>query len=217
MAYTKLRFKYLILVISLFMVGCAGNPPKDINNMCSIFEERRSWYKAAKKTQKRWGVPVYVTMAFIHQESKFHGKAKPPRSRILWIFPGPRPSTAYGYAQALKSTWRNYQKEVGKPFADRDDFDDAVDFIGWYNHKSYKRNKIKTDDAYSLYLAYHEGHGGFARRTFKNKKWLIDVSRKVQRRARQYQKQYWGCHKQLEKGFFSRLFSSFYFLYRVRL
>ena len=42
---------------------------------------------------------------------------------------------------------------------------------------------------------------------YTKKKWLIDVSRKVQRQSKRYQKQYWGCHKELEKGFFSRLFS----------
>jgi hypothetical protein len=183
------------------------SPPKNINNICDIFEDKRGWYRAAKRAEENWNVPIHVTMAFIHQESKFRAKAAPPRTKFLWVFPGPRPSSAYGYAQALDSTWDGYRRATGNRGGDRDDFGDAVDFIGWYNKTSYRKNKIKRDDAYSLYLAYHEGHGGFARRTYKNKPWLIKVSKKVQSRSRQYQRQYQTCQKELDKGWFLRLFS----------
>jgi len=158
-----------------------------------MFDEKRRWHKAAKRSKEKWGVPIHVTMAFIHQESKFKSKIKPPRSKILWIFPGPRPSSAFGYAQALKGTWKQYQQEAGGRFADRDNFSDAVDFIGWYNNKSYKVNGIERGDAYHLYLAYHEGHGGFNRRSFKNKQWLKDVAKKVSRKAQLYKRQYKAC------------------------
>jgi len=206
----KITLTVCVVVLSVgvasLLNGCVYMP-KNINNICNMFEDKRSWYKAAKATEKKWNVPVYVTMAFIHQESKFRSKAKPPRSKILWIFPGPRPSSAFGFAQALDGTWDAYRKASGNRGGDRDDFADAVDFIGWYNSISYRKNKIKRDDAYSLYLAYHEGHGGFARKTFTKKPWLITVSKKVHRRSKQYQKQYWGCKKDLEKGWIRRMFS----------
>lgn len=188
------------------LAGCATRP-SNINNICHMFEQKRGWYKSAKATEKKWNVPVFVTMAFIHQESRFRAKAAPPRKKILWIIPGPRPSSAYGYAQALDGTWNQYRKSTGNRGGDRDDFDDAADFIGWYNNKSYRKNKIKRGDAYNLYLAYHEGHGGYARATYKRKPWLIKVSKKVQKRSRRYQQQYGSCQKELEKGWVRRLFS----------
>ncbi|MGQ9425345.1 transglycosylase SLT domain-containing protein [Gilvimarinus sp. F26214L] len=189
------------LLVSLAFVlisGCATSPPKAMDNVCHIFEEKSGWYKAAKKAQGRWGTPIPVTMAFIHQESRFHAKAKPPRRRFLWIFPGPRLSSAYGYPQAKDSTWDWYRTSSGNGWADRDDFADAVDFIGWYNAESRRRNRIAATDAYHLYLAYHEGHGGFERRSFRNKDWLKSVAKKVSARSIRYTRQLDSCRDELE-------------------
>src|SRR5690606_40708410 len=101
------------LLALLLLAGCVSSPPRNPADVCDMFDQRRSWYKAAERTQKRWGVPVPVTMAFINQESAFRARAKPPRSRILWIIPGPRPSDAFGYAQALDSTWSEYKRATG--------------------------------------------------------------------------------------------------------
>ena len=135
--------------------------------------------------------------------------AKPPRTKILWVIPGPRPASAFGFAQATDDTWRSYKKATGKWAADRNDFADAMDFIGWYNDQSQRRNGIKKNDAYHLYLAYHEGQGGFAKRSFKNKKWLTDVAKKVSSRSNMYTEQLKACEKKLNRGFFGRLFSWF--------
>jgi len=191
----------LILAIS----SCASAPPNNTGNICSMFEERRSWFKAAKKSENRWKIPVPVTIAFIEQESGFRGRAKPPRSRILWVIPGPRPSDAFGYAQALDSTWNDYKESAGNWGARRSKFTDAVDFIGWYNNNSVRQNNIERSDAYNLYLAYHEGSGGFSRRTYANKAWLIDVARNVQSTATQYETQLAGCEKKLGRNWLMRL------------
>ncbi len=145
-------------------------------------------------------MPQHVTMAFIHQESKFVDDARPPFQWFLWIFPSGRASSAYGYAQALNGTWEEYQRKTDNWAADRDDFEDAVDFIGWYNHKSLIRNHINPHDAYHLYLAYHEGQGGFARKTYKNKPWLIKVARKVEKRSNMYRTQLQGCSDELNRS-----------------
>ncbi len=193
--------------VSLALVGCATKPPQDVNNICAIFEDKRGWYKDARKSEKRWGTPVPVMMAIVHQESRFVAKAKPPRKKILGFIPGPRPSDSYGYSQALKSTWESYERSAGRYGADRDDFADAIDFVGWYNHQSYRRNGIARTDAYRLYLAYHEGHGGYERGTYRNKDWLLGVARKVSDRSATYGRQLAGCQERLEKqgGWFSWL------------
>jgi hypothetical protein len=61
-------------------------------------------------------------------------------------------------------------KSICAIFDEQEDwYDYAIDFIGWYNRQSYQRSNIALNDSYHLYLAYHEGHGGFNRRSFKGK------------------------------------------------
>lgn len=172
-----------------------------------MFEDRRGWFNAAKDAEERWKVPVPVTMAFIQQESGFRSRVRPPRTRILWFIPGPRPSNAFGYAQALESTWSDYERATGNHSAERSDFADAVDFIGWYNSNTYRINKVERDDAYSLYLAYHEGNTGFARRSYEGKGWLIDVANKVQANTNLYERQLAECERDLSRRWYERLFS----------
>lgn len=196
------------LVCLLFLlVGCASRPPTNAENICEVFDEKRGWYKDARKSSRRWGTDITVMMAMMYQESSFKSRAKPPRRKILWVIPGPRPASAYGYAQATDATWRDYQKATGRGGADRNDFDDAIDFIGWYNDQSQRRNRIAKTDAYHLYLAYHEGQGGFARRSFKNKQWLKDVATRVSKRSGTYRAQLDRCEAKFNRGFFRRLFS----------
>lgn len=191
--------------VLLILSACVSTPPSNTANICSMFEERRQWYKAAVRTEKRWKVPVHVSMAFIEQESSFQAKARPPRKKYLGFIPGPRPSSAFGFAQVLDQTWVEYKEEAGNWGARRSDFKDAIDFIGWYNHNSYRRNGIRRDDAYRLYLAYHEGNGGYARGSFKKKPWLMDVSKKVQANANRYRDQFQRCEKKLGRNWLMRL------------
>jgi len=196
-----------ILLAVTSIVGCTTAPPKNLDNVCEIFEEKRGWYKDARKSSRRWGTSIPVMMSFIYQESAFKARARPPRTKILWVLPGPRPASAFGYAQATNETWAGYKKSTGSWGADRSDFDDAIDFIGWYNDQSHRRNKISKNDAYHLYLAYHEGQGGFAKKTFAKKKWLKDVARKLSDRADSYTQQLNGCEKKLDRGWLLRIFS----------
>ena len=142
----------ILILCSFYLLACSNAPPRKLNNICDIFKEKKSWYKDAKKARDRWNIAISTNMAFMYQESSFRAKAKPPRKRILGFIPGPRKSSAYGYAQAKKSTWSWYKKSTGRGWADRDDFDDAIDFIGWYNDITAKQGVSRTD-SYSLYLA----------------------------------------------------------------
>src|SRR5690606_7411696 len=107
----------------LLAAACATTPPRDIENLCAIFEEKPRWYKDAKKSEKRWGTPIHVQMAIIRQESSFRFDARPPRRKLLGFIPWTRPSNAYGYAQVLKSTWQWYEEDTGRWYADRDNFE----------------------------------------------------------------------------------------------
>ena len=135
----RYNFCYIAFFILIFVLqSCATKPPENPDNICLIFQEKRSWYKAAVKTEKRWGSPAYVTLAFIKQESDFQQGAKPERTKLLGFIPWKRKSSAYGYAQAIDGTWDIYKKQAKKPLASRTSFKDSVDFIGWYNKKSNK-------------------------------------------------------------------------------
>ena len=191
------------LMIVALLPACVTSPPKQVDNVCHIFREKSGWYGDAKESRARWGVPVSVSMAFMHQESRFVATAKPPRKKLWGVIPGPRPSDAYGYSQAKDSTWEWYQRSTGNYGADRDDFGDAIDFVGWYNNVSHKELGIDKQDAFRLYLAYHEGHGGYRKQSYRSKDWLVDVARKVDRQARRYDSQLQECSEGLEpRGWF---------------
>jgi len=192
-----------LLLMMFSMVACVTTPQdprvKNTNNICSIFFQYPDWYRASRYTAKRWGVPSSVQMAIVHQESGFNSHARPPRRKLLWIIPWTRPSSAYGYSQALKNTWENYKQSVRRRGVHRDAFEDAIDFIGWYAYQAHRRLGIPLWDAFPLYLAYHEGLGGFARRTYLRKPWLIRVAHKVKYRAGTYASQMTHCRGWLDR------------------
>ncbi len=187
------------LILVAVVSACSASPPANIDDSCAIFAHKHSWYRASKRSQQRWGTPIPVQLAIIHQESRFRARARPPRRRILWIIPGPRPSSAYGYTQALSTTWNEYIASSGNRGADRNDFADAVDFIGWYTARTAHNTGVSQNDAYSLYLAYHEGDGGFLRKTYRKKKWLLAAARKVQAKATRYRRQLSSCEGRFKR------------------
>lgn len=193
--------------IMAILSGCIVAQPNNIDNICSIFGEKRNWYDSAQATEDRWGIPIAVNMAVIYQESSFRARARPERSKFLWVFPGRRPSSAFGYSQALDSTWEDYKEMSGNRSASRSKFDDAIDFVGWYNSNSKRINHITAFDAKNFYLAYHEGNSGFARRSYSDKEWLIDAANRVQRNSERFQQQLKSCRRDLKKGWLQRLFS----------
>lgn len=190
----------LASILSLLLAGCATSPPSNINNLCTIFKEKDDWYKDSKAAQKRWGTPIHVQMAIMRQESAFRDDAQPARRKLLGIVPWTRPSSAYGYPQAKDATWEWYIDKTGNWGADRDDFADAVDFIGWYTNISNRTLGISKWDAKHQYLAYHEGHGGYRNRSYKKKAWLMNIANKVDAQSKSYARQLKGCEKSLDKG-----------------
>ena len=185
-----------IMIVTLIVSSCGGGykaPPRNLENACSIAQERPKYVRAFKATERRWGVPVAVQMATIYQESKFRGDARTPFRYVLGVIPMGRQSSAFGYSQALDGTWDEYRKAMGKRGAKRDDIRDATDFIGWYMNRSREKNGIALSDARNQYLAYHEGHYGFSRKTYNRKSWLLRVANDVEARAILYQSQLTSC------------------------
>ena len=190
---TGLNRALLAILAAILLTGCVSTPPRSPNNLCSIFQERPSWYRAARASERRWAIEPAVAMAVMYQESSYVADARPPRKRPLWIIPWRRPSSAYGYAQATNETWADYKRATKRRSADRHDFDDAVDFIGWYMARASRELGIHRADARRLYLAYHDGIGGYRRGTWQSKGWLKSAAGNVATRATRYRSQLNNC------------------------
>ena len=185
-----------LILLMVVLSGCTSRP-SNIDNVCTIFEENGGWFnnwkKHAQRTEKEFGVPVPVMMATIWKESAFYAKARPPRKKILGFIPGPRPSNAYGYPQALNSTWDWYRKETGKGRAKRNKFKHAIHFVGWYHDQSARRVNIARNDTHNLYLAYYLGHGGYARGAGQSNSFAQSAARRTKAQADRYATQYQRC------------------------
>ena len=186
--------KYIIFFLLIFITACSS-VPKNTADGCSIFTERYLWYKHAKKTELKWGTPIYVQLAIIKMESDFDWLAKPERYKLFKIIPYKRPSSSFGYSQAVKGTWRQYKTETGNKYALRSRFKDSVDFIGWYTNKSEKILKISKSDAYRQYIAYHEGWGAY--KNYKQNQKIVSLAKKVQKQSNKYKKQLSKCKNRL--------------------
>jgi len=187
-----------VAVLLLLVASCGGgnfSAPSDLENACSIVDERPRYLAAMRATERRWGVPVPVQMAIIHQESKFIGDARTPFRYSLGVIPVGRQSSAYGYSQALDGTWEEYERSTGNRRARRDDIRDATDFMGWYMTLTQERNGIPLWDTRTQYLAYHEGHTGFSRGSYNSKAWLLRIADSVAARAVRYEAQLIGCRR----------------------
>ena len=106
------------MVLFLLVSACGSSnfsAPRNLDDACSITSQRPTYLKAMQVTQRRWGVPVPVQMATIHQESKFIGNARTPYRFVLGVIPMGRQSSAYGYAQALDATWDEYRQRDAEP------------------------------------------------------------------------------------------------------
>jgi len=197
---------FLLALLPLFLTGCLSTPAVTVNNICTLMDEEISWYRSVKASEKKYGAPAHVQLAIMYQESHFASDAKPPREKLFGVVPWFRPTTAYGFAQAKDATWDWYQLKTGNYSADRDDFDDAADFVGWYINQSKKRAGINKSDAYNQYLAYHEGHGGFKKKSYQRKPWLMEVARKVDDNAKRYKRQLNQCSAELNSNSIWSLF-----------
>ena len=188
----------LLLIFIFFLISACSSIPKNTSDSCSIFNERYLWYKYTKKTEHRWGTPIYLQLAIIKMESDFDWLAKPQRQKIFKVIPYKRPSSSFGYSQAVKGTWNQYKKETNNKLATRARFRDSVDFIGWYTDKTEKLLKISKKDVYRQYLAYHEGWGNY--KNYKNNQKVIILAKKVTAQANSYRKQLKKCQKRLNKN-----------------
>ena len=191
--------KNLICFIIFFFIASCSSVPKYPQNACKIFGEKYFWYKHTKKSSETYGVPTYVILAFINKESGFNRFAKPKRSKLFKIIPYKRPSSSFGYSQAVKKTWELYKTETDNPLALRTRFKDSVMFIGWYISKTKKINKIPVSDSYRQYLNYYLGWGNYSKKVYKTDKKAIIFAKSVEKQSNIYKAQLRECKKSLDR------------------
>ncbi len=192
------KIRNIFLILLTILISACSSIPQNTSNSCSIFNERYMWYKHTKKTEEKWGTPIYIQLAIIKIESDFDWLAKPARQKIFKIIPFKRPSSSLGYSQAVKGTWEQYKNETGNKLARRTRFKDSVDFIGWYTNKTESILKISKKDAFRQYLAYHEGWSDY--KNYKNSQKVIGLAKKVKNQSDKYKSQLKKCQKKLNRN-----------------
>ena len=193
---------HLVAIIAIFLLGCSAKIPTNQDDICVIIDENSRWSNSLLDAEKKWNAEPNTVMAIIRQESSFNPNAAPDREKVLGFIPWKRPSSAKGYSQAVEGTWEQYKKETGNKEARRSNFDDSVDFIGWYLSKA-SSVRIRSYEVDKLYIAYHEGYGGYKRKSYKDKAWLKDVAKKVKYNSIRYQRQLKSCPLKRKKSFFN--------------
>ena len=193
-----LKNSFFHILILFFLVSCSSIP-KYPSNACKIFGEKYLWYKHSKKSSEVYDVPIHIILAFVNKESGFNRWAKPKRKKLFKIVPYKRPSSSFGYSQAVNKTWDLYKKETDSPLALRTRFKDSVMFIGWYMNKTYKINKIPLNDSYRQYLNYYLGWGNYAKKTYLTDQNAIIFAKRVEKQSKIYKNQLKECQKILDR------------------
>ena len=196
----KILNRNLIYFIIFFFLASCSSVPKNTLNACKIFDEKYLWYKHAKKSSETYGAPIHIILAFVNKESGFNRWAKPKRKKLFKIVPYKRPSSSFGYSQAVNKTWELYKNETNNPMALRARFKDSVMFIGWYMKKTNKINKIPLNDSYRQYLNYYLGWGAYAKKIYKTDTKAIIFAKSVEKQSKIYKKQLLECQKSLDRN-----------------
>lgn len=184
---TKSIPKILMLAGIITISGCSVTESYRTNHYddaCKMLNQNKDWFKSSLLSYRRWGVPISTQLAVIKTESSFNNDASA------------KTSTAYGFAQALNGTFKEYKEETGNANAVRSSYRDSVDFIGWYFSKTTTQINHSSYDAESFYLAYHEGIGGYKNKTYLKKDWLVKKAKQTQRLANKYRIQINKCKLQ---------------------
>ena len=195
----KILNKNLIYFVIFFFIASCSSVPKHPLNACKIFGEKYLWYKHAKKSSETYEAPLHIILAFVNKESGFNRWAKPKRTKLFKIIPYKRPSSSFGYSQAVKKTWELYKTETDNPLALRARFKDSVMFIGWNINKTNEINQIPFNDSYRQYLNYYLGWGNYAKEAYKTDKKAIIFAKSVQKQSNIYRSQLRECQKSLDR------------------
>ena len=190
------RLSLIVMVASVVSVlsACVStSTPRNTENLCQIFDEKRSWYRSAVRSEQKWGIPVPTLMAVIHKESSFRATVRPPRKKILGFIPGKRLSTSLGYSQAKIETWNDYVKDTKRRTASRTNFADSIDFVGWYLSRAVRHLNVAPTNTEALYASYHVGLSGYQSGKWRNSRGIRNSVATFQRQVQVFERQFKTC------------------------
>ena len=163
-------------------------------DICHIYERRPHWDWILNDVEEEYGVSKFLILSVMNQESSFRSNARPPFKKLFGFIPyWERLSSSHGYSQAVNGTWEMFQKNTKMFDTSRTSFKDSAIFISWYFKESQRKNNIALNDYSNLYLSYHEGWGGYNKKTFLKKKNLPKIAQKVNKYTIKYKNQYSQC------------------------
>jgi len=191
----------LIYLIIFFFIASCSSVPKYPQDACKIFGEKYFYLKYTRAASKKWGVPISTILAVINKESGFKRFAKPPRHKLFKIIPYRRPSSSFGFSQAINKTWELYKKENNKPTALRISYRSSSDFVGWYFWKANKINKVSLSNTRDLYLNYYLGFSAYKNKAYRTDKKAIIFAMSVEKQAKVYKNQLRECKSILKKSY----------------
>ena len=167
--------------------------PSNTENICQIFDEKRSWYRSAARSERKWGIPISIMMAVIYKESSFRATVRPPRQKILGFIPGRRKSSSLGYSQAKEETWNDYVQATKNRTASRTNFADSIDFVGWYLNRAVRHLGVAPSNTEVLYASYHVGLSGYQSGAWRNSPSIRNSVATFQRQVQRYEQQLRTC------------------------
>lgn len=170
------QLSYLLVTVSLSMISVVCKA----DSICSVLKQHPAWLQAVQDTAKQWGIPANVQLAIVKEESDFQANAKNPES------------TATGFAQVIDKSWDAYETATDHQYS-RNDFRAAIGYIGWYAAQVQKYAKVNPSNAFGLYLAYHEGIGGYHHLATHPKPDVTRLAQNVAENAQLYSQQLVTC------------------------
>ena len=178
-----------VAVCSALIGGCSTNPPSNPGDLCSVFQEKDSWYASAHRVHSKYGVPIDVATAIILQSQGLGIKESDAIDSIFTFG-----ASEKGYLSVPDELWLQYVDEEGSFISDRSNFGDALDFVGWYMNKAHDKCGIALTDTYNQYLCYREGIDGYNNDSYSVKSWLIDEAKNAAKIAEEYRRQLLHCN-----------------------
>ena len=194
-------FCAVVAAVSVVLAACVStSTPRNTDNLCQIFDEKRSWYRSATRSERKWGISIPISMAVIYKESSFRATARPPRKKILGFIPGRRLSTSFGYSQAKEETWNDYVKDTKNRTASRSNFADSIDFVGWYLNRAVVHLGVAPTNTEALYASYHVGLSGYQSGAWRNSPSIRNSVATFQRQVQRYERQLRTCTVRNRRG-----------------
>ncbi len=171
----KIRGRLVRSSALLVLSGCialtvqAGQPAEQL---CQALKQHDAWLDAAVATERRWGLPLHVSLAELN------------------LIIG---TEASAYIQPRDNDWEQYRLATEHWEAELNQIATALDFLGWHAQLAVQRNQLTLNDAGALYLAYQLGHGGYQRYLGAPDPRLTQDAQQVEQRAVQFQRALQSC------------------------